>query len=1180
MTSKDPNMCPFEFSAFLEKCKDVFDLIEYDDKQLVGDGFDIGIGRPVEALTKELLQLSVDTTNPKISNMLEELFEYYRSVLETLQIYGLKAIKMPTTITSMEGFTGRRIIYPSVSAAILREGRDNKHGAHSVIACNGVHWKRTPSLPGYEFAVDALNKLISGQGSSPAELLKICKPVSVGKTQEICFQAALTCHGVLLQDLLLEKPELIACVDPENYTFLYLLSILTNIQDGKPDNFIVRFNQDKKKLEIVGIDNDHAFADSICKHPQYKGHTCNIRNVLYFFPQSGYKLDLEAKTKFVWHSPLYVVLNWLKELYTQDKEYEKLNKDSVLTNLDCIQMNIPIRLRPLEAVHLLQKMETMRKILIADVDNNLTHSELLRMIQPEVYAIYQKLQEKTKPERPDQGYFAFRRLFGLPILEADEDLKEVLLEPFCKSGKHQTLQKLMETTKFGFINDYSRNRSLTVTQAMEEVLAYVDLAEQNDPEVEEYLLDCIVRDMPFTNLTFKGSSMLNSKTLNQLLSVSKETLNRLTIINCHNLTAYDLESAFKKIPKVRRADLYLYIKDCNQISSSDIETLVSKGIKAEEIIDKKSQTKETPLPGNGFQYVPSTCRKIFPEVKKLVDMYFGLPMEYGDRKTIRDAASALTQISPNILQKNKSFVKERASRAGALHAAVYNGEQYIVKLLVQALEIDVNGWDINCNTPLQIAASTGDIPMLVLLIQLNADVNHVGRCQMTPLQESVNAQKEDVALILLKEYSASDVIKVSKYNLLHLAIIKSLFVLAQYLIEERGFDANGLTKKGENVLHLCGEHNITDIDCLNFLLDYGANVEQMVPLTHETPLMSAARSGNIVLADLLLRRHNEIGFGRSLNKDKQNLLHLAVDSDKGWTSTDEIDRKLQFMRFILKKFPNFIEARDYLERTPLLLASTRGNALAIEELLRAGADITACDGRGSNSLHFVVELDRPESTQDCLNVLLRAHKTRQEENQPVNILELSNRMGFTPLGRAILVIYKKPDLGKEIAMTLINAGASLKDCVVIKDEPTTILHHVIRRGALQPLEFLLNLENRSEHFSLKAVDSKRNTLIHEACIKGQVEMLQMICQALKAECSELQRFNLMNAINVEKDTAIMVALKSPRKQTEMVKVLLENNAMINECENVHGETPMDIIHRKNLQGVLRLIREESQGGSF
>jgi hypothetical protein len=43
-------------------------------------------------------------------------------------------------------------------------------------------------------------------------------------------------------------------------------------------------------------------------------------------------------------------------------------------------MNIPITLRPLEAVSLLTKMEAMKKILSEDPENTITHNELLRVL--------------------------------------------------------------------------------------------------------------------------------------------------------------------------------------------------------------------------------------------------------------------------------------------------------------------------------------------------------------------------------------------------------------------------------------------------------------------------------------------------------------------------------------------------------------------------------------------------------------------------------------------------------------------------------------------------------------------------------------------------------------------------------------------------------------------------------
>lgn len=75
------------------------------------------------------------------------------------------------------------------------------------------------------------------------------------------------------------------------------------------------------------------------------------------------------------------------------------------------------------------------------------------------------------------------------------------------------------------------------------------------------------------------------------------------------------------------------------------------------------------------------------------------------------------------------------------------------------------------------------------------------------------------------------------------------------------------------------------------------------------------------------------------------------------------------------------------------------------ELIRAGADVTTTDGRGRTPLHFVVELDKAEPARECLTCLLKVHKWREEKGLP-SILETPNGLGVTPLGRAILTLYK------------------------------------------------------------------------------------------------------------------------------------------------------------------------------
>ena len=49
--------------------------------------------------------------------------------------------------------------------------RDNIFGLHAVLQLHDTFYKIRPTAPGIEHAVDSLNKIISGQGSAPTELL-------------------------------------------------------------------------------------------------------------------------------------------------------------------------------------------------------------------------------------------------------------------------------------------------------------------------------------------------------------------------------------------------------------------------------------------------------------------------------------------------------------------------------------------------------------------------------------------------------------------------------------------------------------------------------------------------------------------------------------------------------------------------------------------------------------------------------------------------------------------------------------------------------------------------------------------------------------------------------------------------------------------------------------------------
>lgn len=99
------------------------------------------------------------------------------------------------------------------------------------------------------------------------------------------------------------------------------------------------------------------------------------------------------------------------------------------------------------------------------------------------------------------------------------------------NGQNETLGKFLETTKFPFTQDYSRQRKLTVTEAIQELIAHVDFAEQKEgnSEAEEYFFETMMPAIPFKNIIIKGSSMFTVNQLTSLITVSRASLEEYVI---------------------------------------------------------------------------------------------------------------------------------------------------------------------------------------------------------------------------------------------------------------------------------------------------------------------------------------------------------------------------------------------------------------------------------------------------------------------------------------------------------------------------------------------------------------------------------------------------------------------------------------------------------------------------
>ena len=211
--------------------------------------------------------------------------------------------------------------------------------------------------------VDCLNKLVSSQGSAPTELLKVfmyrevienSSSDDIWEKEEMIYLASKTVIGANLEYILSKHSSLVKdkLINSSNFSAMIVSSLLTNPQDGKPDNYMVVLDVDESKIihemTIIGIDNDIAFADPIIKKTKFNPNEyfVNVRNVLYFFPQMDSKIDESFRRIFLSLTPELVIIEWLRYICKKSDEHEQLLKDKLFTECDFNELNLPIQFVP------------------------------------------------------------------------------------------------------------------------------------------------------------------------------------------------------------------------------------------------------------------------------------------------------------------------------------------------------------------------------------------------------------------------------------------------------------------------------------------------------------------------------------------------------------------------------------------------------------------------------------------------------------------------------------------------------------------------------------------------------------------------------------------------------------------------------------------------------------------
>eukprot|EP00002_Diphylleia_rotans_P003576 TRINITY_DN1246_c0_g1_i3.p1 TRINITY_DN1246_c0_g1~~TRINITY_DN1246_c0_g1_i3.p1 ORF type:complete len:1129 (+),score=201.52 TRINITY_DN1246_c0_g1_i3:275-3388(+) len=286
----------------------------------------------------------------------------------------------------------------------------------------------------------------------------------------------------------------------------------------------------------------------------------------------------------------------------------------------------------------------------------------------------------------------------------------------------------------------------------------------------------------------------------------------------------------------------------------------------------------------------------------------------------------------------------------------------------------INDQDANGFRPLHYAAKEGNAGMIKVLLELGADPLATSQQKTIALHWAVHSGKaEAVAALLTDRESSKQMIRAKDIDgsSAYLWGVESGSIEILHLLEDAGFSADDADSKGITSLmiacmkgnkdvctHIIDEKvplDARDFDgwtalhhasfhgkdaILSLLLKSGAPVD-IVGRNGMTPAHCAASKGHIACLNVLASKSKEALL--ALDEHKRSCLHWACMSGN----------PVCVEYLIGSGVP--LEGRDYLQRTPFLVAAGYGHTMLMQILMSKGADVRVIDMSGLTAFHHVAQ---------------------------------------------------------------------------------------------------------------------------------------------------------------------------------------------------------------------------------
>lgn len=423
-------------------------------------------------------------------------------------------------------------------------------------------------------------------------------------------------------------------------------------------------------------------------------------------------------------------------------------------------------------------------------------------------------------------------------------------------------------------------------------------------------------------------------------------------------------------------------------------------------------------------------------------------------------AAVVTDEEAKEIQRIKAIIRDSPDLINAkgeggrtpLHNAAEKGQLVVAQFLLDN-HAEVNATDQGKFTPLHWAAMKGHKSMVELLLARGANVN-ANSNGGTPLYLAAQNGYRAVAEVLLANkaqvnpkglaaaFASGE--KFKDITPLHAAVYQGYKSVAELLLDH-GADLNARCSSDRRLsggflsgtpLHFAVWRG--DEALVSLLLARGADVNATDDCGM-TPLLSAARSGKLAIAELLLNQKADPNAAVIGTVYDSPVPSGGASSVEGYTPLHYAarDNNLALAELLLRHHAN-VNAMDHFGQAPLLLATGSDEKRAVVELLLAnGADVNERNKNGGTVLSVVVEAN----ATNILKTIL-AHKPDLEAR-----FEAWHGSGqFTPLQLAVV------GGNQSIVAMLLEAGANPN---VTDERGRTPLHWTVQNQQMEIAKLLL-----------------------------------------------------------------------------------------------------------------------------